>query len=475
MNRKQLFLTSIFFCCFLLMQLLWADPLPDLGDPSQVTLPPVMEKKLGKEFMQQLRASGWVIEDPIDAQYINALGNRLVTAAQVNNQSFFFFFMDDPVVNSFAGPGGYIAINTGLLLATDTESQLAAVMAHEIAHITQGHLARKLADKSHLKYSALAGMLAAVALGHVSGQAAEGAIAATVAGSQQSMLNFSREYEEEADRVGMTTLENAGFDPQSMPDFFQHLGHLEQFSLQPLALLSDHPLTTERIADAENRAAQYPKHSYNKSSEEYYLIKERLRVQTAEDVHAILDYYQTALYKQAIQPMPAALKYGYALALQANLEYQKAYDAFSALAQADPNELLYTLGMADVLVDENKADQAVTLLQPAYAAYPDNYSLMIQYTYTLMKAGQSKKALSIMDKYHLENPSFPVPYALLSDIQAKAGELALAYQTRATYLVQMGAPKAALAQLNVALKLPHNDADTLSRIRAQIAEIQTEQ
>lgn len=470
MKLKQFFLEVV--CCMMIAPSLLADNLPDLGDPSQTILPPAQEKKLGKEFMQQLRASGKVIDDPVDAQYINGIGRRLVAAAGVNNQHFFFFFIDDPVINSFAGPDGYIAINSGLMLETQTEDELAAVMSHEIAHVTQGHLARKLADKSHLKYSLLAGMLAAVALGRVSGQAAEGAVAATMAGSQQSMLNFSREYEEEADRVGMTTLDNAGFDPTSMAAFFQRLSDVERFGLQPLALLSDHPLTAERIADAENRAAQFHAHSH-KSSNDYSLIKERLRVQTSEDVHVILTHYQTSLIHMK-ERNKAILQYGLALAWQANAYYPKAYEIFALLVRAYPEQLLYQLGLADVLVDENNTHAALAILQPAYEIYPDSYPVMIQYAYTLMKANQAKKAQSIIDQYHLDYPDLPVPYALLSKVQAQAGELALAYQTRATYFMSMGASQAALAQLNMAMNLPHNDADTVARIRAQILEIQAE-
>jgi len=463
---------GIFILCLLASTALYADDLPDLGDPSQLILPPAVEQKLGTAFMQQLRASGRVIDDAVDAQYINGIGHRLTNAANVGTRSFFFFFMDDPVINSFAGPGGYIAIDSGLMLATQNESELAAIMSHEIAHVTQGHLARKLADASHIKFSTLAGMLAAIALGHVSPNAAEGMIAATVAGGEQSMLNYSRAYEEEADRVGITTLAKAGFDPNSMAAFFQRLSTMERYNLQPLALLSDHPLTPERVADAENRAAGYPHHTY-KSSEDYYLIKERLRIQTADDIHALLGYYQKVLATHEYE-LAAAAQYGYALALQANTDYSAAYEKFAALVKAEPNQLLYQLGMADVLVDENKAPEALTILQPAYDVYPDSYPLMIQYAYTLLKANQAKKALQVMNEYHLTYPKMPVAYRLLAKIQAKAGNLALAYQTRATQLVQMGAPAAALAELAIALKLPHNDADTVLRIKAQIAEIQAQ-
>lgn len=470
---KTFLFASYLLTGLLISQVIWAAPLPDLGDPSLNILPPMEEQILGKKFMQQLRATGLVIDDPIDAQYLNGLGQRLVSAANVTHRSFFFFFMNDPAVNSFAGPGGYIAVNSGLMLETQNESELAAVMAHEIAHVTQGHLARKLADQSQLKFSQLAGVLAAVALGRAAGgEAAESALAVTVAGGQQTMLNYSREYEEEADRVGIATLEKAHFDPNSMVTFFERLSRQEQYNLQAPALLSDHPLTPERIADAENRAAQLPTIKAV-SSTDYFLIKERIRVQTAEDTHALLNYYQKKIASHQYQNL-SAMQYGYALAKLANVDYQGAYADFAALAQQDPNQLLYQLGMAHVLAAENKLDAALALLKTASATYPDNYAVMVQYAYTLTKAQQAKAAVQLIDNYHLNYPTFPVPYALLAESQAKAGELALAYQSRAHYLVEMGAPQAALAQLKIALKLPSNDADTVARIKAQILEIQAQ-
>jgi predicted Zn-dependent protease len=449
-----------------------SDPLPDLGEPSQTILSPVVEQKIGNQFMQQLRATGKVIDDPIDAQYINGLGKQLLAGAHVNSQRFFFFFMDDPVVNSFAGPGGYIAINSGLLLATQSESELAAVMAHEIAHVTQGHLARKLANASHLKYSILAGMLAAIALGRVNGDAAEGAIAATMAGSVQAQLNYSRAYEEEADRVGITTLANAGFDPYSMPRFFQRLQNQERYNVQPLTLLSDHPLTPDRIADAENRAAQYPT-PHKPQVSDYALIKERIRVQTAPDEHSILLYYQKLRQAPHYQNQPA-IEYGNALAEQNAALYDQAYQDLSVLAGQDPNQLLFQLAMADVLVDANKPVTALPILQRAYDIYPDSYPVMVQYAYTLLKAGQPQQALTVLNHYQLNYPDMPVPYNLLADVQAKAGQLAQAYQTRAIYLVQMGATGAAIGQLSIALALPNNSADTVARIKAQMQQIRQE-
>jgi predicted Zn-dependent protease len=450
----------------------WAEELPDLGDPSQAIFPLAKEQKLGDIFMQQLRATGAVVSDPIDSEYINDIGQRLVANAKVGKRKFFFFFMADPTVNAFAGPGGYIAINSGLMLATEAESELAAVMAHEIAHVTQGHIARKIADASKMKYSTLLGILAGIAVGQAtgSGDAAQATIAATVAGGQQRILNFSRQLEAEADRIGIVTLLKANFDPNSMPGFFQRLYTDERYNLQPIALLSSHPLTPDRIADAENRIAQYKSVSKVPSSEQYFLIKERLRVQTARDTHAIEAYYQKILKKSQYQNKAAA-EYGYALALQASGKYAAAYTRFEALVAQSPKQVLYQLALADVLLDQNRAETAITLLRDIATTTPGSYPVVVEYAYALLKGGQAKQAVQVLNKYHLYYPDKPIPYGLLADAQAKSGTVAIAYQTRAKALVQMGNYKAALTQLEMALKLPHNDADTIARIKAQMDEI----
>ncbi len=449
-----------------------ADELPDLGDASRTVLPVAEEQRLGDIFMQQLRATGAVITDPIDSQYINDLGQKLVASAKVGKRRFFFFFMADPTVNAFAGPGGYVAMNSGLMLATEKESELAAVMAHEIAHVTQGHIARKVADASKMKYTTLVGVLAGAALGAAtgSGDAVQATIAATAAGTQQRMLNFSRQLEQEADRIGIITLLKTGFDPNSMPGFFQRLFQDERYNLQPIALLSSHPLTPDRIADAENRIAQYGEINKKPSSLDYYLIKERLRVQTARDNHALEAYYQKILKKHQYQNQAAA-EYGYALALQASAKYAEAYDRFSALVQQDPKQILYQLALADVLLDQHHTSEAVKILSEVAANVKGSYPVVVEYAYALLKDGQAKQAVQVLNKYHLYYPEMPIPYGLLADAQAKSGSLAMAYQTRAKALVQMGRNKAALTQLEIALKLPHNDPDTIARIKAQIEEI----
>jgi len=442
-----------------------ADELPNLGSSERTLFSQAEEAKLGAQYMQYLRGSGAVIEDPIDQQYINDLGSQLVSTSNDPSGHFYFFFMGSPEINSFAGPDGYIAVYSGLMLATSDEQELASVMAHEIAHVTQGHIARKIAQASNQKYKTMAGMLAAIALGTVSGQAAEAALAATAAGSQQSMLNFSREMEAEADRVGISTLARANYDPNSMVEFFQRLQQSERYYMKMPELLSDHPLTPERITDAQNRAAQYsPRH--HKTSQEYYLIKERLRVITSRNNHAIISFYKETLQDKKTHQR-FAKQYGYALALQEDHQFDEAQKVMDQLMQDYPDQLIFQIGAADIAIDAGNPTKAINIIEPTYELYPDNYAAMVEYTAALYKAKKYSDALNVLRLHRLNYPDDPIPYALLSNVQAKAGKKAEAYQTRALYLTNFGDFKGALAQLQIAMQLPNLDSATKSRIQSQ--------
>lgn len=469
-SLSNLILASITAMLLLVSCSIRADNLPDLGSSERSVFSQAEEAKMGNQYMQYLRSSGNVVEDPIDQQYINNLGNELVSSSNQPSGHFYFFFMASPEINSFAGPDGYIAVYSGLMQATTNEEELASVMAHEIAHVTQGHIARKIAQASNQKYKTLAGMLAAIALGTVSGQAAEAAIITTAAGSQQSMLNFSREMESEADRVGISTLAKAGFNPNSMVDFFQRLQQSERYYMKMPALLSDHPLTPERISDAENRAAQYsPRH--HKTSQKYYLIKERLRIITSSNNHALISYYKKLL-NDSKSKHRFALQYGYALALQNNQQFAQAQPIMDKLVNDYPDQLIFQIGAADIAIDAGNPTKAIKIMQPAHELYPDSYPAMVEYATALYKAKKYSEALNTLRLHHLNYPDDPIPYSLLSNVQAKAGKKAEAYQTRALYLTQYGAFKAALAQLQIALQLPKIDSATKSRIKSQMKGIE---
>jgi len=445
-------------------------PLPDYSDSSRTVFSVAQEQSVGKQYMQYLRSTGMVVDDPIDADYINSLGRRLVKASGNPKLPYYFFFMADPNINAFAGPGGYIAVNAGLMLAAQSEDEVAAVLAHEIAHVSQGHIARKIADASRTKYATAAGVLASIALGAVSGQAAQSAMAATIAGTQQHMLNFSREMEAEADRVGIRTLAGAGFDPSSMPRFFGRMQAGERFSRTPPAILSDHPLTPERIADANARVSQFPKTAADHSSLSFWLIRERLRVFTGANLPTMMTYYQKNLANPGTANV-TALNYGYALTLYAGNQYKQAMTILQRLVQANPNQLILQLALADATFQSGDTQGGLALMAQWYQKQP-GYAVTTQYASMLLKAGQAKQALALLRRFQLDNPNAPVPYNLLAQVQAKSGRVADAYQTRARYLEANGDYPGAMLQLSMGLRMPKLDADTRAKLQAQMQELQ---
>lgn len=445
-------------------------PLPDYSDPSRALFSQAQEQAVGKQYMQYLRSTGMVIDDPIDADYINALGKKLVKVSGSPKLPYYFFFMADPNINAFAGPGGYIAVNAGLVLAAQNEDEVAAVMAHEIAHVSQGHIARKIADASRTKYATAAGVLASIALGAVSGQAAQSAMAATIAGTQQHFINFSRGMEAEADRVGMRTLAASGYDPSSMPRFFTRMQADDRFSSSPPAILSDHPLTPERIADANARVAQYPKTAPDHSTLSFWLIRERLRVMIAKDLPTAMTYYQKNLANPGTANV-TALNYGYALTLYSANQFKASATILQKLVNDNPNQPILQLALADSLQQSGDKDAAFKLMTSLYQANP-SYAVAMQYAGMLVQSGQAKQALALLRRYQLDNPNANIPYGLLADAQAKSGRLADAYQTRARYLESNGDFRGAMLQLTMGLKVPQIDADTKARLQAQMQELQ---
>jgi len=197
--------------------------LPSMGEPADSALSPLEEAAIGRQLMRQIRASLPLARDTQLEEYITNLGQQLVQASGRQTSSFNFFIVQDPTVNAFAIPGGYIGVNLGLIDAMVYEDQLAGVVAHEIAHVTQRHHARAFALGKTRTISTAAAVLAAILIGAASPEAGQAALAAGLAATQQSSINFTRSNESEADRIGIDILRSADFDPTAMAESFSIL------------------------------------------------------------------------------------------------------------------------------------------------------------------------------------------------------------------------------------------------------------
>ncbi len=445
--------------------------LPNIGESAGSYLSPEEDRRLGEAFMRELRHSLVFVDDPIVTEYLRSVGFQIAAAGDAGTQNFDFFVVDDASINAFAGPGGHIGVNTGLILATESESELAAVIAHESAHVSQHHIARSIEMSSQMSIPSIAAMLAAIVIASQSGQAGEAAIAATVAGSAQLQVDFVRSNEKEADRVGIQSLYRAGFDPHAMADFFGRLQKNERYDVgRSPEFLRDHPVTEARIADARNRAEQFPYHHEREDSLAYHLVRARIKVHAlralAQGIKELKHSIDSGSYRNA-----AAAHYAYALALLADHNAAAAQQEITALLAADPERIPYLITQADIHMEIGNSAAALALYQQAQRLYPHNRAVTVKEIQTLLQTHHPQEARGLLQAMMHSQAPDPSWYKLLAEAEGGAGNAAASREAVAEYLYMTGETRTAINELQKALTLPGLDFYTESRIDARIKEL----
>jgi len=450
----------------------WADPnmnLPDMGGTAQAYLSTEEERRMGEAFMRSVRRSVKIITDPEIDDYIQTLGYRLASYGAFKDREFSFFVVDSPVINAFAGPGGHIGIHSGLILITESESELASVVAHEIAHVTQRHIARAVEAASRSNIPMTAALIAALILSSQDAQMGTAALAATTAGSIQRQINFTRGNEKEADRIGIQILADANFDPRRMPLFFDRMRRASMGPENPqFEFLRTHPVTTSRIADTRNRAEQYPQGKYRESLN-YALIKARLRVLAEKNPQRSKAYFAARMEKEGAHPS-AATRYGYALALLKTGDYADAHKLTAQLAQQDPDRIAYQIHLARIKMAAGRIDDALAIFRDNLALYPNNKPLTMLYANALIQTGQPDKASKVLRDYLREKrESTPLYYSLLAQAESDSGNQVAAHQALAEYYDLVGQTASAIAQLKIAIEgVKEEDAIRQAQIKARL-------
>lgn len=443
--------------------------LPDLGSPADAVLSQTKEDQLGRSVMLQLRNAGVIIDDPQLTEYINLIGSKLASQANNGQHTFHFFLIDNDEINAQALPGGYVGVNSGLVLATDSENELAAVLAHEISHVTQRHIARAMYDSQKSSIMSIATMLAAIVLGaatHASGQATEGLLAAGQAAAMQHQINFTRANETEADAIGIRLMDAAGFDPNAMAGFFEKLQRrYGAAAAQIPAMLQDHPVTERRIAEARSRARQLPKVTHADTIG-YELAKARLEALEPETPEKALKIFQTKG-----NPDTPANRYGLALSemrLQLN---DKAERGFRALAKQFPTVIAYRIGEAEALMASGATDQAMDVYADSTKLFPRNVPLTISYGEALIKAGRPGDAHKLLlDLLNNVQPT-PKQIQLIARAANAEGDVANAHDYMAEYYVSIGNLRLAMTQLRMALESPDLQSVDRARFKARLKEL----
>jgi len=458
--------------CYLFSLISYADNivLPDIGDNAG-NISPAEEYRTGEAVIRNIRRAGGVLDDPLIQGYLNELGYRLVAPSETQ-QLFHFFLIKDTSINAFALPGGFIGINAGLILATKSESELAGVMAHEIAHVTQRHHARQY-EQGNNSIPIIAALIAAMVLGSKNNDIGQAALATVAADSAQQQINFTRANEKEADRIGIKLLINAEFNPHGMATFFDTMDKQSRFfGVNVPEFLRSHPVNPARIADARHRASQYT-NTLTTNSTSYYLLRTRLQVLASDDKVALLKSFSSMLQTGNYQNKEAT-RYGYALALMANKKYKEALSQTRILLKKHPELIAYNILKAQIETNAKKYSAAIKTFEKLLTIYPGNNTISLYYVETLLKANKIKLAHSILQTQISSSTKIPELYRLLAETQAKLNKPADSHQSLAEYYYLLGQTHDAIKQLEIGLKSAKIDFYLTSRLEARLNEFKNE-
>jgi predicted Zn-dependent protease len=466
MNMKSIAWLAL-LCCLPCAAL----ELPDMGASASSVLSPADEKRLGEGFMRQLRNGVDIVDDLEVSSYLNALGHQIAAYSDNPEQRFYFFVVNENSINAFAVPGGFVGVHSGLFLHTQNENELASVLAHEIAHVTQHHIARTMEASNNFSLPTMAAIIAGAIAGMKNPQVAQAAIAAVTAGNIQMQINFTRAHEEEADRVGMKMLADSGFDPRSMPIFFERLQASNRFYEGGLPeFLRTHPVTTDRVAEARDRAEQYPKKLLS-DSPLYQLARAKLLFLSESDKGKLAKNLQRALQESRYRD-ERAVRYAIALCLLATRDYKGVQPHLDWLVKHDTDRVAYRSLQARLAAAQNQPAQALQLYSKALQSYPNDPQLTLEYAELLLQQHQAATAKPLLLELHLRN--YPEYHRLLALVQRQVGDIVDSYFSMAEFYYVSGRTALALEQIKQARQLKGLDFYQASRIEARHHELQQE-
>ena len=442
--------------------------LPEMGDSAGTLISPQEEKQLGEAFFRGLHQQVDINQDSEIQQYIQTIGEKLVSQSDTPAYPFHFFVVMENAINAFAGPGGYIGVNSGLILMTEAESELASVMAHEIAHVTQRHLYRSYEASSRLSIPMVAATLGAILLGTQSGAAGQAAIMAIQAGSVQFQINFTREHEEEADRVGMQTLSKSVFDPRSMPTFFERLQQSTRYAGQNIPeFLRTHPVTASRISDSRGRAEGYPYKQYPDSLA-YQLIKTKLQVLLNVDNDEIRALLQVRL-NQGLSEQRTVANYGLGLVALKTQNFTQAESIFQRLAQEFPEQPHYSAALARVALESSNYKIALDRYQKLTTKFPENNAIKIEYVGALLKAGEPSNAKAVLFQLSQKTQRLPIFPQLLAQVYGDLNQPAESHRYLADYYFAMGETQQAILQIRLAQQMRNISPQLVAILHEKLA------
>ena len=459
----------------LLLALLLAMPpgmasnLPDLGESSRQFLSDRQERDIARSIMRDIYASPAYLADPETEAYLNNLGNRLAAESTASTRNLSFFAVREPSINAFALPGGYIGVHTGLIQAAESESELAGVLAHEIAHISQEHLSRMIAQHDQGYLPTLAAIAVAVLAARSNAQVGSAALATSQALSLQNQLNFTREHEREADRIGLDILTSADFDPRGMSGFFNRLQRANRlYDNNAPEYLRTHPINSQRIADIDSRVEHMP-YRQVRDSNEFHFVRARLTAMEGTPEEAVARLRDQVQNRKT--PLEAASRYGLALALARQNKHAEAEKELAPALKSVDSPMLLNL-RAELRARAGDYRQALDLYRSGMARYPLHLPLVYGYGGTLILAGQAQQAADLATTQAASRPDDARLWRLLAQARAALGQKLASHRAEAEAFAVQGNLAAALEQINLGLKAGDGDFYELSAAEARRREWQ---
>lgn len=449
---------------------LWASELPDLGNSSAAVLTPKQEFELGRSIVKEISHSVSFFNDVVVNDYLFELGHRLVATHGSTQTRYQFFTIKDKTINAFALPGGFVGVNTGLFMAAESESELAGVLAHEIGHVHQHHIARMYEHMGRLKLSTIAGVIASILIATQSPQAGSGALAATLAGGQQAMINYTRDHEKEADYVGIQALAKAGFDPMGMPSFFHRMYQdTRYYSNHMPEYLMTHPLTESRLMAAQNRAKSFP---YRQVADSllFHLVQARILIYSSTSIQEANHHFSSAL-KRGNYRSRAGTLYGYALTLIEQGKPTQARPYLEELLSSYPNEPLFELAFAQMEYRRGNVEPAIEHLSTSVKNHPNHYVLGSTLSKWQIEVGHTQAAIDLLKKQTSSQQRYPQVWHQLSVAYSLNQQSVQAHLAQAQYLHLIGDYNNAITQLKLAKNNRVATAHEKRQIEAKLKEI----
>ena len=444
--------------------------LPSIGENSAGLISPKEEYELGRRGISQYRSYFPQAQDPYYEEYLDNLLGKMLLHSGLPAQRLSLLVIDDANINAFAAPGGIVGVNTGTFLVAQTEQQLASILAHELAHLSQRHYARRLAyqrTQTPMNIATLLGSMLILASGN--GDAGIAAITATQAKQMSNSLSFGRDMEREADRVGLDTLVNSGFDPNGMPQMFEQLARASRYRAKLPEFLLSHPVTESRISDAQSRSQNYPLRHYP-DNEIFQILKARAILRHEANPQAAVKRFTDEL--NGITLSPLAARYGLVQALVASHRTDDALREYALLEQNYSHLAAVRIAKADIYAASDRLDLALNTLKTELDKTPTSHVANVRYAELLMQANRYELGESVLEKHVEREPENVYVWYLLAEMKGLAGHILDVHKSRAEYFILMGFYDKAEIQLRNAIKLVGDDKFDKARLEQRLVLVQ---